>query len=83
MMLPTVRTSSWQLRRTPQTIKQYLETFKASVLSKNQGDESVMVCGWVRRLRKHKSVVFIDIHDGSQVSDIQLVIDPLIMNSAR
>ncbi len=50
--------------------KQYI----VDILTGAQLDKTVKVFGWVKAIRKHKSVVFIDIVDSTSVSGIQAVV---------
>jgi len=52
------------------TIRECIDKFKDDSL------EMICVSGWIRRLRKHKNVIFADVHDGSQIQGIQLAIKP-------
>ena len=38
-------------------------------------DKDVVVCGWVKTIRKSKNVCFIELNDGTTLKNLQLVID--------
>ena len=45
------------------------------ILNRDQAGGDVLVQGWVRTRRTSKSVSFIQVSDGSTLSDIQVVAD--------
>ena len=38
-------------------------------------EREVVVCGWVKTIRKSKNMCFIEINDGTSLKNLQLVID--------
>ncbi|KAM7290573.1 putative asparagine--tRNA ligase, mitochondrial [Ixodes scapularis] len=44
------------------------------ILASSKPDEKVEVKGWVKALRKHKDVVFLDVSDGTVASKLQVVL---------
>ena len=44
-------------------------------LRKNPSDEPIRVCGWVRTKRESKAFAFLELNDGSCLSNLQVVFD--------
>uniref|UniRef100_A0A131Y9F1 asparagine--tRNA ligase n=1 Tax=Ixodes ricinus TaxID=34613 RepID=A0A131Y9F1_IXORI len=44
------------------------------ILASSKPDEKIEVKGWVKALRKHKDVVFLDVSDGTVASKLQVVL---------
>lgn len=51
------------------------EDIKKVVTEKKYIGTNVTICGWVRSVRETKNMVFIELNDGTCLSNIQLVID--------
>lgn len=47
---------------------------KAKDLGKAKFDESVIMKGWVRTVRKQKTLAFVEINDGSNLKGVQCVL---------
>ena len=37
--------------------------------------KEITVCGWIRAIRKNKSILFLEINDGTSLKNLQLVVD--------
>ncbi len=46
-----------------------------SILNDEKSDYNVEIRGWVRTLRQSKDIVFVEVNDGSSISNIQVVAD--------
>ncbi|CAN8006784.1 unnamed protein product [Ixodes hexagonus] len=44
------------------------------ILASSKADERIEIKGWVKALRKHKDVVFLDVSDGTVASKLQVVL---------
>jgi asparaginyl-tRNA synthetase len=50
------------------------------LLNSGQAQESVLLKGWIRTLRESKDFSFIELNDGSCLSNIQIIVDSVVDN---
>lgn len=51
----------------------HIESLK-QILASSKADDKIEIKGWVKALRKHKDVVFLDVSDGTVASKLQVVL---------
>ncbi len=68
-------------RREPRTEK-FTRPIKTKALKDDPSmiGEEATVKGWVRTIRNQKTFAFIELNDGSQLSNLQIVVDPSLEN---
>jgi asparaginyl-tRNA synthetase len=66
---------------TPRLVRSY--TYSPTILPKtirfqlltNEVDKEITVKGWVKSVRKQKNLIFIELNDGSQFDNLQLILE--------
>lgn len=45
--------------------------------------KEITVCGWIRAIRKNKSILFLEINDGTSLKNLQLVVDYALITTEK